>query len=308
MTTEAIVANHISKSINHKEIINDLSITIPKHSMTHIQGHNGSGKTITLQLLAQLISPSKGNIKVNGRISYAPDYLPNDLNLTKYLFYTGKGGVGKTSIACSTAINLADNGKQVLLISTDPASNLQDIFKKDLNNMISNMHLEPFLSHRLKNCSKGTQQKVNLIQCLASKADIYLLDEPFNGLDESSLAYLLSQLKLLKNKATIILTAHDSLIYHHIITHTFDLESQELKEITTTMSKYKIISFNIDNIENKEDLIYHFKMKHDTTILKNTNNTNYIKLKVPAKETNVVLKKLIHKNVTIDSVINEEGD
>lgn len=45
MTTEAIVANHISKSINHKEIINDLSITIPKHSMTHIQGHNGSGKT-----------------------------------------------------------------------------------------------------------------------------------------------------------------------------------------------------------------------------------------------------------------------
>lgn len=59
---------------------------------------------------------------------------PNDLNLTKYLFYTGKGGVGKASIACSTAINLADNGKQVLLISTDPASNLQDIFKKDLNN------------------------------------------------------------------------------------------------------------------------------------------------------------------------------
>lgn len=49
---------------------------------------------------------------------------PNDLNLTKYLFYTGKGGAGKTSIACSTAINLADNGKQVFLISTDPASNL----------------------------------------------------------------------------------------------------------------------------------------------------------------------------------------
>lgn len=279
MTTEAIVANHISKSINHKEIINDLSITIPKHSVTHIQGHNGSGKTITLQLLAQLISPSKGNIKVNGSISYAPDYLPNDLNLTvrEYLSF----------IRHLNHLHIND---------------------QYLNNMISNMHLEPFLSHRLKNCSKGTQQKVNLIQCLASKADIYLLDEPFNGLDESSLAYLLSQLKLLKNKATIILTAHDSLIYHHLITHTFDLESQELKEITTTMSKYKIISFNIDNIENKEDLIYHFKMKHDTTILKNTNNTNYIKLKVPAKETNVVLKKLIHKNVTIDSVINEEGD
>jgi len=55
------------------------------------------------------------------------------LNLTKYLFYTGKGGVGKTSIACSTAVTLADNGKKVLLISTDPASNLQDVFSTELS-------------------------------------------------------------------------------------------------------------------------------------------------------------------------------
>ena len=47
---------------------------------------------------------------------------------TKYVFFTGKGGVGKTSIACATAVNLADNDKKVLLVSTDPASNLQDVF------------------------------------------------------------------------------------------------------------------------------------------------------------------------------------
>lgn len=279
MSNEAIVVNHISKLINHQEIINDLSITIPKHSVTHIQGHNGTGKTITLQLLAQLINPSKGNIKVNGRISYAPDYLPNDLNLTvrEYLSF----------IRHLNHLHIND---------------------QYLNNMISNMHLEPFLSHRLKNCSKGTQQKVNLIQCLVTKADVYLLDEPFSGLDQSSLAYILSQLESLKNKATIIFTAHDSLINHRIITHTFDLESQELKEMTTTMSKYKIVSFNIDNIENKEDFIYHFKSKHDITILKSTNNNTYIKLRVPVGETNKILKRLINKNVTIDSVVNEEGD
>lgn len=50
------------------------------------------------------------------------------LSSAKYLFFTGKGGVGKTSIATATAIGLADSGKKVLLISTDPASNLQDIF------------------------------------------------------------------------------------------------------------------------------------------------------------------------------------
>jgi len=53
---------------------------------------------------------------------------PDNIKLTKYLFFTGKGGVGKTSTACATAITLADQGKKVLLVSTDPASNLQDVF------------------------------------------------------------------------------------------------------------------------------------------------------------------------------------
>lgn len=61
-------------------------------------------------------------------------YNPSSIDLTKYIFFTGKGGVGKTSIACATAVNLADSGKKVLLISTDPASNLQDVFNMDLDN------------------------------------------------------------------------------------------------------------------------------------------------------------------------------
>jgi len=59
---------------------------------------------------------------------------PGSIKLTKYLFYTGKGGVGKTSVACATAVSLADSGKKVLLISTDPASNLQDVFSMELTN------------------------------------------------------------------------------------------------------------------------------------------------------------------------------
>ena len=51
---------------------------------------------------------------------------------TRYLFFTGKGGVGKTSLACSTAVTLADMGRRVLLVSTDPASNLDEVLAVNL--------------------------------------------------------------------------------------------------------------------------------------------------------------------------------
>lgn len=51
----------------------------------------------------------------------------------RFLFFTGKGGVGKTSMACATSVALADSGKRVLLISTDPASNLDEVLETKLS-------------------------------------------------------------------------------------------------------------------------------------------------------------------------------
>ncbi len=55
----------------------------------------------------------------------------------RFLFFTGKGGVGKTSIACATAIELAKQGKQILLVSTDPASNVGQVFGLTIGNNIT---------------------------------------------------------------------------------------------------------------------------------------------------------------------------
>lgn len=55
----------------------------------------------------------------------------------RFLFFTGKGGVGKTSIACATAIHLADEGLRVLLVSTDPASNVGQVFGVTIGNQIT---------------------------------------------------------------------------------------------------------------------------------------------------------------------------
>lgn len=56
-----------------------------------------------------------------------PAYMPQPGELTRFLFFTGKGGVGKTSLSCATALRLAEAGRKVLLVSTDPASNLDEV-------------------------------------------------------------------------------------------------------------------------------------------------------------------------------------
>ncbi|ECL5816236.1 arsenite efflux transporter ATPase subunit ArsA [Salmonella enterica] len=67
-------------------------------------------------------------------------------NIPPYLFFTGKGGVGKTSISCATAIRLAEQGKRVLLVSTDPASNVGQVFSQTIGNTIQPIASVPELS------------------------------------------------------------------------------------------------------------------------------------------------------------------
>lgn len=55
----------------------------------------------------------------------------------RYLFFTGKGGVGKTSLACASAIRLAESGRKVLLVSTDPASNVGQVFGQDIGHHVT---------------------------------------------------------------------------------------------------------------------------------------------------------------------------
>ena len=63
-----------------------------------------------------------------------PQFLPDPAAATRFLFFTGKGGVGKTSLSCATALKLAEAGKRVLLVSTDPASNLDEVLETKLTN------------------------------------------------------------------------------------------------------------------------------------------------------------------------------
>lgn len=104
---------------------------------------------------------------------------------TRILFFTGKGGVGKTSIACATAVRLADAGKRVLLVSTDPASNLDEVLGTPLGHHptpvlsvagLSAMNLDPE-----KSAAEYRERMVGAYRNLLPAAAVASMEEQFSG-------------------------------------------------------------------------------------------------------------------------------
>lgn len=104
---------------------------------------------------------------------------------TKYLFFTGKGGVGKTSLACATAVEMADSGKVVLLVSTDPASNLTDVLESKVDeniNPISGIKNLFAINIDPENAAEEYRNRVTQpLEGLASKAEIKKIREDLSG-------------------------------------------------------------------------------------------------------------------------------
>lgn len=81
--------------------------------------------------------------------------------MTQYLFFSGKGGVGKTSMACTHAVRYADEGKRTLIVTTDPASNLADVFEQEIGHHITPVVNVPNLFAMEINPDQATQEYID---------------------------------------------------------------------------------------------------------------------------------------------------
>lgn len=272
MATGIVNINNVKKTINGNTILNNLNLTIPKNSITLIDGYNGSGKSVTLKLIAKIYKPTSGKLISDGVVSYAPDQFPTSLNLTldEYFNYL----------------------KKIYKLPT---------YSKMIDYMVSNFNLEQFLDFKVNNCSKGTRQKVNIIQCLVKPADIYILDEPFSGLDKDPIYFLANYLCEIKSKATIIISSHEHDINKKIITHTFNLKSNAFsKQYFNKTAEVTIIDFSNADFEKAiKTLNFSFQITKE-------NENNRAKIIVPFSKTNITLLTLIKNNLTVYKVISKD--
>lgn len=105
--------------------------------------------------------------------------------ITPYLFFTGKGGVGKTSLSCAHAVKLADEGKKVLIVSTDPASNLSDVLDSPVHETIEKVkgvenlyaiNINPEIS-----AQEYRKRVTEPLKDLISEAEINKMNEELSG-------------------------------------------------------------------------------------------------------------------------------
>ncbi|QYF73655.1 arsenical pump-driving ATPase [Cryobacterium sp. PAMC25264] len=132
----------------------------------------------------------------------------------RFLFFTGKGGVGKTSIACASAIRLAEGGASVLLVSTDPASNVGQVLGVDIGNTVTTIDAVPGLSALEIDPEQAVQQYreriVGPVRGLLPAAEIASIEEQLSGACTTEIASF--------NEFTDLLTdAAWTAAYDHIV-------------------------------------------------------------------------------------------
>ena len=132
-----------------------------------------------------------------------------------FLFFTGKGGVGKTSLACATALRFADQGKRVLLVSTDPASNVGQVFGVTIGNVLTPIKAVPGLAALEIDPEAAAQQYrdriVGPVRGVLPDAVVRSIEEQLSGACTTEIAAFDEFTALLTDPA--LASAHDHIVF-----------------------------------------------------------------------------------------------
>lgn len=217
---ELLEIKNLYKNYGEKQVLNNITLTVPRGKIIGLLGKNGTGKTTLIKLINGLLTPTEGEIifegeKIGPQSKLNIAYLPERTYLDK-----------------SMTIN------ETLKFFKEFYSNFDIDKAKDL---LKKLDLDE--NQKIIKMSKGMQEKVQLVLVMSRKADLYILDEPLGGVDPATRDYILDTILTNFNEgASIIISTHLTSDIERILDEVIFIDKGEIKLIS-----------DADELRNKEN-------------------------------------------------------
>jgi ABC-type multidrug transport system, ATPase component len=217
---ELLEIKNLYKNYGEKQVLNNITLTVPRGKIIGLLGKNGTGKTTLIKLINGLLTPTEGEIifegeKIGPQSKLNIAYLPERTYLDK-----------------SMTIN------ETLKFFKEFYSNFDIDKAKDL---LKKLDLDE--NQKIIKMSKGMQEKVQLVLVMSRKADLYILDEPLGGVDPATRDYILDTILTNFNEgASIIISTHLISDIERILDEVIFIDKGEIKLIS-----------DADELRNKEN-------------------------------------------------------
>lgn len=211
---------NLYKNYGEKQVLNNITLTVPRGKIIGLLGKNGTGKTTLIKLINGLLTPTEGEIifegeKIGPQSKLNIAYLPERTYLDK-----------------SMTIN------ETLKFFKEFYSNFDIDKAKDL---LKKLDLDE--NQKIIKMSKGMQEKVQLVLVMSRKTDLYILDEPLGGTDPATRDYILDTILTNFNEgASIIISTHLISDIERILDEVIFIDKGEIKLIS-----------DADELRNKEN-------------------------------------------------------
>ena len=218
---ELLECKNLNKQFDKKQILKDINLKIPRGKIIGLLGKNGTGKTTLIKLINDLLTPTSGEILINGQkpgvqskeiIAYLPErtYLDKEMTIKQAIKYFEE---------------FYKNFKKEKAIKLLKDLNL------DIDTKISKM-------------SKGMQEKLQLILVMSREAELYILDEPLGGVDPATRDYILDTILSNFNEgASVIISTHLIADIERILDEVIFIDKGQI-----------ILTSSADELRNKEKL------------------------------------------------------
>ena len=183
--------NHVTKYYDKVKAVDDLSFTVNDGEIFGLLGVNGAGKTTTFRMIIGLLEPTHGSVTLDGS--------PIDYNVTNKIGFLTE----ERSLLTKLTVK-----EQIIYYGRLKGLSEKNILKR-LDYWLERFHITDYKDRKIKELSKGNQQKVQFISAVINEPKLLILDEPFTGLDPINVEMFMDAIKdFKKNGSSIIFSSH----------------------------------------------------------------------------------------------------